>query len=268
MINHLEGNRDMGTLFKSFVSALVLAAAVPSAARAADIAPPEPSSDWEFTASAYLWGTGLSGKTGVFGLPPQDVDISFSDIWQNLDFGVMGIGEARKGPFILGMDVTYSKLSADPRTPYGILARSIDVTVTSWMVTGAAGYAIVDTDQVGLDLLGGARLWSIQNDFELKGGLLDGLEKDDGATWVDPLAGAKLRLNLTPDIYATGWALIGGFGVGSDLMWDVMAGAGYKFTGNFSVFAGYRAASVDYSGDGFVYDVVEKGPVMAAVFQF
>jgi opacity protein-like surface antigen len=254
--------------FSSLGAALLLATSLPTAAIAADIAPPEPSSDWRFTASAYMWATGLSGTAGVFGLPPQDVDISFADIWEKLDFAVMALGEARNGPYVLAMDVTYSKLSADPETPYGILARSIDVTVTSWMVTGAAGYAVVDTDTVGVDLFAGARLWSVENDFELKGGLFDGLEKDDGATWVDPLGGAKLRMNLTPEIYATGWALIGGFGVGSDLMWDLMGGAGYKFTDNFSVFAGYRAAKVDYSGDGFVYDVIEKGPVMAAVFQF
>jgi opacity protein-like surface antigen len=51
-------------------------------------------------------------------------------------------------------------------------------------------------------------------------------------------------------------------------MWDVMAGAGYDFTDSVSLFAGYRAISVDYGNDGFVYDVVEQGPVVAAVFQF
>jgi hypothetical protein len=249
-------------------AAVILAAAFPVSVEAADIAPPEPTSDWRFTASAYLWATSLDGQVGVFGLPPQDVDISFSQIWEKLDFAVMGIAEARKGPYMVAMDVTYSKLSADPETPFGILAKSVDVTVTSWMVTAAGGYAIVDSDQVGVDLIAGARLWSVQNDFSLNGGLLDGLEKDDGATWIDPMGGAKLRLNLTPEIYATGWAMIGGFGVGSDLMWDLMGGVGYKFTDNFSAFAGYRAASVDYSDDGFVYDVIEKGPVLAAVFQF
>jgi hypothetical protein len=258
----------MRSPLKVSAAAVILAAAFPVTAQAADVAPPEPVSDWSFTASAYLWATGLSGNVGVFGFPPQDIDISFGDIWENLDFAAMGIAEARKGRFMVAMDLTYSKLSADPETPFGILAKSVDITVTTWMVTAAGGYTIVDTDMVGLDAIAGARLWSVQNDFALNGGLLDGLEKDDGATWVDPMGGAKLRLNLTPEIYATGWAMIGGFGVGSDLMWDLMGGAGYKFTDNFSVFAGYRAASVDYSSDGFVYDVVEKGPVVAAVFHF
>ena len=62
--------------------------------------------------------------------------------------------------------------------------------------------------------------------------------------------------------------MIGGFGAGSQLMWDLMGGAGYKFNDTFSLFAGYRAVSVDYSDNGFVYDVVEKGPILAGVFQF
>ena len=32
--------------------------------------------------------------------------------------------------------------------------------------------------------------------------------------------------------------------------------------------AGYRAVSVDYSDDGFVYDMVQQGPVMAGVYRF
>ena len=62
--------------------------------------------------------------------------------------------------------------------------------------------------------------------------------------------------------------IIGGFGVSSDLMWDVMGGLGYEVSGSFSVFGGYRAASVDYSNNGFVYDVVQQGPIFAGVFRF
>ena len=159
-------------------------------------------------------------------------------------------------------DMTYNK------TPLGILADKVSVTNTATMLTGVAGYAVYDTDMARLDLIAGGRLWSVNNEFDLKGGLLGGASKDDGATWVDPLVGAKLRVNVTEDVYATGWGMIGGFGAGSQLMWDLMGGAGYKFNDTFSLFAGYRAVSVDYSDNGFVYDVVEKGPILAGVFQF
>lgn len=258
-------------MFKSlkiFTVAALFSASLPLAGQAADIAPVPDTSDWKFTAAAYVWGAGLSGDVGVFGLPPQDIDLPFSDIIGSLDFAFMGLAEARKDRFMLGVDLTYTNVGKTVETPFGILAEKIEVTNTSLMLTGLAGYAIYDTDVARLDVVVGGRYYNVNNEFDVKGGFLGGKSKDDGASWVDPLAGAKLRVDLLPDVYLASWAMIGGFGVGSDLMWDLMGGAGYDFTDHFSAFAGYRAMSVDYSNDGFVYDVVEQGPVVAAVFKF
>jgi hypothetical protein len=254
-------------LFAAAVCALMM----PAAVQAADISAPEAADGWTFTGAAYLWGAGISGESGVFGLPPQDVDLSFSDILKDLDFAFMGLGEARNGPFVLGLDVTYSKVGSEidnPRDRPGQLIDKVNVDTTSWMVTGYGGYSIIDTEDVRIDLIGGARFWSVNTEFEVDFTIPDDRNFDDGATWVDPLAGVKLRLDLTPDVYIASWGMVGGFGVGSELMWDVMAGAGYSFTEHFDVFAGYRAVSVDYSDDGFVYDMVQQGPVMAGVFRF
>ena len=35
-----------------------------------------------------------------------------------------------------------------------------------------------------------------------------------------------------------------------------------------SAVVGYRAAGVDYENDGFVYDTVQQGPIIGAVFRF
>lgn len=252
----------------AMAAATLLSAALPAAARAADIAPVPDTSDWTFTAAIYGWAAGLSGDVGVFGLPAQHVDLPFGDVVQNLEFAAMGLAEARKGRFMIGVDATYTNVSDTVNTPDGVLADKIDVTNTSLMLTGIAGYAVYDSDMARLDVVAGARLWSIDNEFVTKGGSLGHDSWSDGATWVDPLVGAKLRVNLAPRVYMASWAMIGGFGVGSDLMWDLIGGAGYDFTDHVSAFAGYRAASVDYSHDGFVYDVVEQGPVLAAVFKF
>ena len=77
----------------------------------------------------------------------------------------------------------------------------------------------------------------------------------------------KGRCPINPQFYLTSWALIGG-GASSDLVWDVMGGVGYQFTDSFSAVIGYRAAGVDYANDGFVYDVVQQGPILGAVFRF
>ncbi len=256
---------------RPILAATALTALVTGQALAADAITDEAASDWTFTGAAYLWAAGIDGQAGVFGLPVQDVELSFSDILENLEFAFMGIGEARNGRFSLGMDLTYTKLGMTVENPRedAVPIDSIDVDTTIWMVTGFGSYSIVDDEALRVDLIGGARYWSVNNEFEVSGAAPPGGRTfDDGGDWIDPLAGVKLRLSVSENVYVTSWGMIGGFGVGSDLMWDVMAGAGYSFTDHFDVFAGYRAVSVDYSSDGFVYDMVQQGPVMAGVFRF
>lgn len=256
---------------KHALATAAFASLFPAVALSADIAAPEPSDGWTFSAAAYLWGAGISGESGVFGLPPQDVDMSFSDILEDLDFAFMGLGEARNGRFVMGMDLTYTKVGADvdnPRSAANRLIDKVSVDTTSWMVTGFAGYSILDTEELTVDLFGGARYWSVNTDFDVDFSTLADRNFDDSASWIDPLAGVKMRLAVTEDVFISSWGMIGGLGVGSDLMWDLMAGAGYSFTEHFDVFAGYRAVSVDYSDDGFVYDMVQQGPVLAGVFRF
>jgi hypothetical protein len=241
-----------------------------SAASAADVAEPAPDdSGWTFTAAPYLWGSGINGQVGLFGLPAQDVSASFSDILQNLDFGFMGLGEARKGRLSFGTDIVYAKIGASVDTPFGILASDIGISSSVFLGTGYAGYSLLYSEDANVDLIAGARVWSVNTTFDFNGGKLDGRSAQDGDTWVDPIIGAKFRANLgTSKFYAAGWGMVGGFGVSSDFMWDVMAGLGYDFNRTFSVFGGYRATGVDYSNDGFVYDVTQHGPLLGGVFNF
>ena len=48
--------------------------------------------EWRYKASLYLWGAGIGGTSSSGG----DVDVSFSDIIDNLDMAAMGAIEARK----------------------------------------------------------------------------------------------------------------------------------------------------------------------------
>ena len=88
-----------------------------------------------------------------------------------------------------------------------------------------------------------------------------------GRTWADRIVGLKGRYSITPQLYLTGWGLVGG-GASADITWDVLAGAGYEFTQSFSAVVGYRASGVDYTNGGFTYDVRQQGPIIGAVFRF
>ena len=67
---------------------------------------------------------------------------------------------------------------------------------------------------------------------------------------------------------------IGGFGVGSDFMFNVMPTARVRMTDRASVALGYRWISLDYEQDAdddqrrLLYDVVSSGPFLGFVFRF
>ncbi|KQV81948.1 hypothetical protein [Rhizobium sp. Root1220] len=226
----------------------------------------ETQSGWTFTLAPYFWGAGMSGDIAQFGLPEVHVDASFSDIFDHLDFAAMAIGEARYGRYSVFGDVIYTKLSNDASTRRGIVADSIEVTSKTFAGLLGAGYTVVEGPSGNLDVVGAARLWSADTTISFNGGLLGGVERDDDATWVDALAGVKGSFFFTPSIYATGWAMVGAGG--ADLDWDVMAGVGYKFNETVSAVAGYRALGVDYRNDGFVFDVVQQGPILGVAIRF
>jgi hypothetical protein len=69
----------------------------------------------------------------------------------------------------------------------------------------------------------------------------------------------RARYNFTPAIYVIGRGDIGGFGVGSDLMWQTEAALGFQLTHSIYAELGYRALSFDYDKDGFTFDTITHG---------
>lgn len=254
---------------KLTLTAIALAAAA-TMANAADLPSPpaEPDSGWSFTFAPYVWAAGLDGNVAQFGLPDVEVDASFGDVLKNFDIGLMGVGEARYGRFGVATDLLWVKLSAEQNTPLGLLADSVGAGVETLMFTAVGSYSLFLDETGSLDIVAGGRIWSVDTKLNLEGGNLAGRSASDDETWVDPVVGLKGRANLTPDFHITGWGFIGGFDVSSKLMWDVMGGLGYSPGDSFSIVAGYRGVGVDYRNNGFVYDVVQHGPLLGFVFTF
>ncbi len=245
-------------------------------ASAADLKAQDTSSDWVFSVAPYVWAAGISGDVGLFGRKPIELDMKFSDIFQDLKFAGMGVVEAHNGQFGVFGDVMYINIEADEgirRTVGGVpLALDATVNTESFVATMMGEYRAVNDETMTLDLMAGIRVWDVGNDISVKltagGADLARFSGDDGASWVDPMIGFKTRINTDMPLYFTGWGMIGGAGIGSDLSWDAMAGIGYQWTDNFSTVAGYRALGVDYSNDGFVFDVVQQGAFIGGVFNF
>lgn len=219
---------------------------------------------WEFAFAPYLWAAGLDGSTRQFGLPSVDIDLSFKDILEHLDMAVMAVTEARYGRFGVFGDIVYTDLSARGRGPLGLFSANLENQL--FMGTAMAEYRVIEDGRSSVDVMAGIRVWSV--DTVIRTNPVLGSPYSDGATWVDPMIGVKGRWQGNSPWYLTGWGMVGGFGVSSDIDWDVMAGAGYEIRDWVSVVAGYRAAGVDYQDGPFVWDTVMHGPIFGTVFRF
>lgn len=221
---------------------------------------------WALSVTPYFWAAGLSGVTAQFGLPTIDIDANFGDVFDNLDFAAMAVAEARNGRYSIFGDLIYTKLSAGSATPRGILATRVDVETEAFAGLVGAGYSVIDSPSGRVDVVGGVRVWSVDTNISFSGAFLDGRARSDGATWVDGLVGVRGNLAVTPRVYAMGWALVGAGQ--ADLDWDLAAGLGYRINDTFSATLGYRALGVDYSDDGFLFDVVQQGPILGLTVKF
>ncbi|MCO5063463.1 MAG: hypothetical protein M9924_03510 [Rhizobiaceae bacterium] len=257
---------------KSALASLAILAACHGSAYAADAPQSAPvpieadSSGWTFAFSPYFWAAGLSGDISQFGLPTVHVNSDFGDILSNLDFAAMAVGEARNGTYSFFGDVMYTKLSSGTATPRGIVANTVDVTSETFAGLFGAGYSVFSDDRGYLDIVAAARVWHVSTEISFSGGILNGVDVDDSATWIDGLAGIRGRYALTDKFYLMGWGLVGAGQ--ADIDWDVAAGLGYNFNDSISAIAGYRALGVNYEEDDFLFDTVQQGPILGLVIRF
>lgn len=143
--------------------------------------------------------------------------------------------------------------------PIGLDLRSVSRTP---LFSLAYQYEIFNDNGTIVDLMAGARYWYIDSELRFGGGsgLLAGRTATNDESWIDPLLGAKGRLPLGGSrFYVAGGVSVGGFGVGSDLFYELNGGIGYQWNQAIGTVIGYRMFDVDYEDDGFRYDVRQQG---------
>ena len=235
-------------------------AASPAAAQA-------PAGDsWRVTVAPYFLGAGMNGTTTVKG---QDVtvDMSFSDILKNLQFGAMGLVVARKGQWGVGGDAIWMALGANGTAP-----GPVGVTASTDMSQGAFAFYGLRRLAPYADVFFGGRVNYLSANLRINSPLQ--VRSVDGAkTWFDPLVGLQLR---TPENgkrwHAQVYTEFGGFGVGSTFTWQIFPTVGVDVAKWASLEFGYRWLDIDYSsGENttlFKYDVLTQGPVLGFAFRF
>ena len=223
---------------------------------------------WSFDFTPYLWGAGMDGKVQAGQLPSTSVDMSFSDIVENLDAGLMGAFEARSGRWGLLLDATYMKLEGSgtaTRTgagPIGATASAnADLEIKQTTFAAAVTYRAKE-GRAPLDVVAGMRYLEIEASARIDASFFAQTRSvDAGAkkSWGDPYIGLRLQQPLDERWTLLSYVDIGGFGVASDFTWQALLGVNYDFSKSIAGKAGYRMMGVDYDKDGFAYDMTYSG---------
>lgn len=227
---------------------------------------PEPATQWQFTVTPYLWGAGIRGDVGHSTTGTQFVKSDFHDIARDLDVAVMTMGEARLGPYSLLADMMYIDTTTRTGLPAGAQAAHLDTDSKTFSGFFGAGYSVREDEALRLDIAGGVRVWYSSTTLSLHDGPAGGTSGSDRATWADVMSGLRGRYALAPSVWLSGWAMAGAGQSRAD--WDVAALASWEFVPGFQAAAGYRAMGVDYRHDGFVYDMVQQGPLLGISGRF
>ena len=218
---------------------------------------------WHFRLSPYVWFAGIEGDVATIpGLPSAPIDISPSDALQDTEASIMVILDGKKGRHGFFVDLLYSDVRSDEDLIPAI-GLTLRTTTKSTLFTLAYQYEIYNQDHVVIDLLAGARYWAIDSKLRFSSGLggpLDGRTITNDESWLDPMVGFKARAPIGDSrFYVSGGAGLGGFGVGSDLFYEISANVGYQWNDAIGTSIGYRMFDVDYDNDGYVYDVKQQG---------
>ncbi len=255
-----------------FSTVLVLLASIPATAE----------EGWKLElAPFYLWAVGLQGSQALdvpgLGRLEQEVDISFSDVVEQLDAGGTMHFEARKGAWGFLIDASLLDLvnEVDQVLPVPLpgVPPGTPVPTRSELLNSPSELALLrrlaQNEKRSVELVLGARYTLITVDLTIPDTPFPPLIDFD-EDWLDPYVGVYYRAVLSEK-----WSVhlrgdVGGFGLGSasDFAWHFNGLVGYKLSRRIHLLAGYRAIDYDYESDTFVFDAREEGLVFGVAFRF
>jgi opacity protein-like surface antigen len=222
------------------------------------------SSEWKRSAVVYLLAPTISGTTGL-GRVDADVEVDPKSVFKSLDMAFLGIYLAEKDRWGIYTDIIYMDLSADLETDRGLV--SGELGNKQFNLAMAATYRLSDQWQ----LLAGAMYTYLELKLEVTRPT-QSTRRRTSESWVDPMVGARFATELSDKWSVGAMGSIGGFGIGSDLMWTLNASLSYRFSDQWQMMLGYRYIDFDYeegAGPGrFRFDIAEHGPALGLRYDF
>ena len=230
---------------------------------------------WDHSLAVYLWGTDIGGSTAS----GTDIDVGFSTLLDNLNFGAMGAYQGRKGKWSVITNVMYLDVSGDKQLdlipPIGgnliNVTTDVSLDLTGLVIELGGGYNLYnDNEGTIVDFVLGARYLDLSTDILLDfdlgaSGLGLKVPLSDSGHVLDAIVGLSGKVSI-----GDRWSMPWGANIGagdSDLTWSARAGVGFKAASWVDIDVAYRYLKWDLGGQ-LVDELSFSGPMLGAVFRF
>jgi len=221
---------------------------------------------WKTLVSFYFWSSNVNG-TGTVGNTEIPIDVDLDGLLQDYFSGSLRI-ESRKDKTNLGFDFTYFNVG-NTREINATRDAVLDLLILKFEVFGSYRLGGV---RRAFEPMVGFRYVNLQFEGQLRdsdsGVVTERAFRDTG--WLDPFVGARYIANWTDRVVFIARGDVGGFGVGSDLVWQVAAGFAYRMTPGILFGFQYRWMDTDYetsSGENFFkFDIQQQGLLFGIIF--
>lgn len=235
---------------------------------------------WEFSATPYFWMAGVRGDVRVAGRK-ANVDITFNEIMDALDFAAMAHFELRNEKWGIFGDPLYMKLSKSkdvslvlPGPRNIVINRTAEADLSMWIFELGGFYQVaqfgplLDSKRtVKLDVLGGGRYWDIHQDLNI--GVIS---EEVSEHWIDPFVGIRLTVPATDWLSFDGRYDFGGFSVSkkaANQTYNVFVGSTVNLAKNIGLVGGYRWLNLDRAkSSSESSNITLEGPILALEIRF
>ena len=235
---------------------------------------PAQGKEWEVILTPYFMAPGMDGKAALGPLETR-VSQSPSDIFSNLNWGVMGSFEVNNGEWGVNLDVNYMNLDLTPDNSQQLSVEGHQAAYTATVLRrvheNAWVYAGARLSDMGVQF--GCQSNCLPNGgINIPGNItVPAIDTSRNQRWVEGLIGFRAELPFNDKLDLTFVADAGGFGEGSDISINAWPQLGYRFGNSAKVILGYRLIYVKYENNDkrpFVYDVLTFGPTLGVEFRF
>jgi len=226
------------------------------------------SNGWQIDSTTYLWMQGVHGTVNALG---HEIGFKASpiDLMTRSKPGIQELVGFQRGRLTLSADTLWTpievKSSNSLLNPAPAILSKADYSPVTF--TPEVGYRVMDKRRIQIDGLTGLRYWHVGTDFTLApaagGGSLS-----KSMNWIDPLAGARIKFPISRTLTAAIQGDAGGWGVGSQLDYQMFGAISYRIKPKWALDAGWRYIYTDYSNSQIHSRVAQSGIVIGLTHTF